>query len=52
MPCILMSVYQMDFAVNIYWDFPGGSEVENLLASAGDMSLIPDPGRFHWPQSN
>ena len=47
-----MSVYQMDFIVNICWDFPGGSEVKNPLASAGDTSLIPDPGRFHWPQSN
>ena len=23
------------------WGFPGGSEVENLPASAGDVSLIP-----------
>ena len=35
----------MDFIVNIYWDFPGGSEVKNILASAGDMSLIPGSGR-------
>ena len=25
--------------------FPGGSVVKNLTASAGDMGLIPDPGR-------
>ena len=25
--------------------FPGGSVVKNLPASAGDMGLIPDPGR-------
>ena len=26
---------------NQLWGFPGGSEVKNLSASAGDMSLIP-----------
>ena len=25
---------------------------KNPLASAGDMGSIPDPGRFHMPQSN
>ena len=33
-------------------DFPGGTVDKNLPASAGDMSLIPGPGRFHMPQNN
>ena len=32
--------------------FPGGSVVKNLPVNAGDMSLIPDPGRSHMPHSN
>ena len=31
--------------------FPGGSVVKNLLVSAGDTGLIPDPGRSHMPRS-
>ena len=31
--------------------FPGGSLVKNPPAKAGDMGLIPDPGRSHIPQS-
>ena len=27
------------------WDFPGGTVVKNLLANAGDKSLIPESGR-------
>ena len=34
------------------WDFPGGAVVESLPANAGDMGLIPGPGRSHMPQSN
>ena len=33
-------------------DFPGGPAVKNLPANAGDMGLIPDPGRFHMPWGN
>ena len=33
-------------------DFPGGSVIKNPPANAGDMGLIPDPGRSHTPQSN
>ena len=33
-------------------DFPGGSVVKNLPASAGDIGSIPGPGRSHMPQSN
>ena len=31
--------------------FPGGSVVKNLPANAGDMSLIPDPGKFRMLRS-
>ena len=33
-------------------DFPGGPVVKNLPANAGDMGLIPGPGRSHMPGSN
>jgi len=32
--------------------FPGGSEVKNPLAKAGDTGLIPGLGRSHVPWSN
>ena len=32
--------------------FSGGSVVKNLPANAGDMCLIPDPGRSHVLQSS
>ena len=31
------------------WDFPGGTVDKSLPANAGDMGLIPGPGRFHIP---
>ena len=31
---------------NVFWGFPGGSVVQNLLANAGDMGSIPGLGRF------
>ena len=31
--------------------FPGGSVVKNPSAKAGDLGLIPDPGRSHILQS-
>ena len=34
------------------WDFPGGSVVRNLPASAGDTGSIPDQGRSHRPGRN
>ena len=37
---------------NTHLSFPGGSEVKNLPAHAGDTGLIPDLGRFHRPGSN
>ena len=33
-------------------DFPGGPVTKNPPATAGDMSSIPGPGRFHTPQGN
>ena len=33
-------------------DFPGGTVVKNLPASAWDMGSSPGPGRFHMPWSN
>ena len=33
-------------------DFPGGSVVKNLPASAGDTGSILRSGRSHMPQSN
>ena len=33
-------------------NFSGGAVVENLPANAGDMCLIPDPGRSHMPRGN
>ena len=32
--------------------FHGGSMVKNPPANAGDMGLIPHPGRYHMPQSS
>ena len=37
---------------NVQLYFPGGSVVKNPPANAGDMGLIPDPGRSHMLQSN
>ena len=37
---------------NILQDIPGGPVVENPPATAGDMSLIPGPGRFPMLRSN
>ena len=36
----------------ISWDFPGGSEVQNLPANAGHTGSIPGPGRSRSPRSN
>ena len=37
---------------NVRQGFPGGSEVKNPLADAGESGLIPDLGKFHMSQSN
>ena len=34
------------------WDFLGSPVVKNPPANAGDMGVIPGPGRFHMPHSN
>ena len=36
----------------IFLGFPGGAEVENLPANAGDTGSSPGPGRSHMPRSN
>ena len=33
-------------------DFAGGPVVKNSPANAGDMGLIPGPGRSHMPWGN
>ena len=33
-------------------DFPGGTVVKNLPASAGVTGSSPAPGRFHTPQGS
>ena len=33
-------------------DLPAGAVSRNLPVSAGDMGLLPRPGRFHTPRSN
>ena len=33
----------------LFLHFPGGTADRNLPASAGDLALIPGPGRFHMP---
>ena len=34
------------------WDFPDGPVVNNPPANAGDIDLIPGPGRVHKVQGN
>ena len=34
------------------WGFPGGAEVKNPPANAGDTGSSPGPGRSHMPRSN
>ena len=36
----------------LYRDLPRGTVVKNPPASAGDMGLIPAPGRFNMLRSN
>ena len=35
-----------------FWGFPGGSEVKNPPAKAGDMGSVPGLGRSHMPRSS
>ena len=37
---------------NCAGNFPGGAVVKNPPANAGNMGLIPGPGRSHMPGSN
>ena len=50
--CGLSEEKKSNFLKLLLWDFPGGSVVKNLPASAGDTGSIPDLGRFHMPRSN
>ena len=49
---IYIYIYEIVIYINLWQDFPGSPVVKNLLASAGDMGLIPGPGGFHTPQGN
>ena len=44
-----MNSYQFKVSVQ---GFPGGAEVENLPANAGDMGSSPGLGRSYMPRSN
>ena len=45
--------WSVHYAVyKVPWDFPGGTVDKNPLANAGDIGLIPGPGRFQMPWSN
>jgi hypothetical protein len=49
------NIYELMINTNekpITRDFPGGLIVKNLPANAGDIGLIPGPGRFHMWQGN
>ena len=41
--------YKIFFTKKGELGFPDGSVAKNLLVSAGDTGLIPDPGRSHLP---
>ena len=48
---LLQLVPDLSFRIFIlitFWDFLGGPVVKNLPANAGDIGLIPDPGRFPY----
>ena len=44
--------YKRDLKIIVLGGFPGGAEVENLPANAGDTGSSPGPGRSHMPRSN
>ena len=37
----------VSYIYKLFWGFPGGSVVKNLLAHAEDKGSIPGPGRAH-----
>ena len=41
-----------DIYITVYPDFPIGTVDKSPSVNAGDMGLIPGPGRFHMLQSN
>ena len=44
--------HQLEVLKNRVKDFAGGRGDKNLPSHAGDMGLIPGPGRSCMPQSN
>ena len=45
-------IFLLRVKIKIFWGFPGGLAVNNLLANSGDRGLIPGLGRSHMPWSN
>ena len=46
----MLGVFQESYSKKCsLWSFPGGSGDRNPLAKAGDMGLIPGPGRSRMP---
>ena len=45
-PSLILCLYEL-----MMEDLPGGSVVKNLPANAGDVGLIPGPGRFPEEES-
>ena len=45
-------IFLLRVKTKIFWGFPGGLAVKNLLANSGDTGLIPGLGRPHMSWSN
>ena len=45
-------MYEINFKLCVFGDFPGGAVVKNPPANAGDTGSSPGPGRSHMLQSN
>ena len=50
--CFLQRVANTPLSVSPVMAFPGGPEIKNPPANAGDMGSIPDPGRSHMTRGN
>ena len=51
----LQFIHQIDLTdiyITVHPDFPVGTVHKSPSADAGDMGLIPGPGRFHMLQGN
>ena len=49
--CLLARLIDFSIFKRDNRDCPGGPEVRNPPSGAGDVGLIPGPGRFHVPQN-